>query len=66
MTSMRPHLCLIVSLRRHATQPRPPGERRDRLRAIDIDTDTQRHATLHSFADWFAALRAGLRDSYRR
>jgi len=60
--SMRPHLCLIVSLRRHASEPRQPNERRQPLRVLE----TQRPAKRHSFADWLEALRAGLRESYRR
>ncbi len=59
---MRPHLCLIVSLRRRASEPRQANERRRPLRA----PDTQREATLHSLTDWLETLRAGLRESYRR
>jgi hypothetical protein len=58
---MRPHLCLIVSLRRHEAKPRPVSERRRALRLLD----TPRRASPHSFAQWLQALRAGLRDSYR-
>jgi hypothetical protein len=59
---MRPHLCLIVSLRRRAAEPRQANESRHPLRALD----TQREAKLHSLPDWLETLRAGLRESYRR